>query len=65
MNEDDLDWLLQRKGLVVKTAIDNWRCRCGSRLKVQDRWPKIEAVCLARRPWNFWRHDPPRTILRY
>ena len=65
MDVSKIDWLRNRNELVLKTALDNWKCRCGSKLRARDRGVRIEAVCLRSRFWNFWKHDPPRTVLHY
>lgn len=55
----------QNRAILVAAASPNNKCRCGSGKRIERDGPLVLSLCTKRRLWNFWKHDPPKVVLRY
>lgn len=55
----------QNRALLVAASHPNNKCRCGAGKRIEHREKTAVSLCLQRRMWNFWKHDPPRIILHF
>jgi len=55
---------------MLRAACINVRCKCGSRLAIKairrdGLLKRCDAFCPKMQWWNFWKHDPDRTVTEY
>ncbi len=62
--EADRIWRQNRAMLVAASHPENV-CRCGGRKEILKNMPYVLSVCVKRKWWNFWRHDPPKIVLQF